>query len=477
MYDRVTIFLFLPALTLSACADRGSTRTTVDVPANYQQRMGIDDAARVGSTDFKSEFPDFHSAVLKDLLSAIDHDNADIGIAIARIGQADAKARQAGAALLPSLDFNPNGTGFAGGARGRNAHEIDWSAAFVASYELDLWGRVRAQRESASAAARVSRADLAAVRMTARAGVATLFFRVQSLRERSALARENLKSAQDVLAFLEARAKVGLVMPAELASQRSLVAAAQIAIPELDQQRVELLTALAVMVGRNPEGFDVVDEPLQTLSEPIPVSGLPVDLLTRRPDLVAAEEALKGAHADLLAARAAFLPDVSLSATGGVANPAVNAAVNVLAGTGYSFTLGADLVQSIFDGGRRRAIAAEAEAKESELLLIYRAAIRSALADVETALAQLSHLDQQRDSQDASVADSVRAFEGWSARYHAGAAPYLSMLEAQRTLIAVRDQRAQYRLARLQAIVDLNKAMGGNWENTAAPHLGASVSR
>jgi multidrug efflux system outer membrane protein len=444
----------------------------VNVPAAYEQSAPGPGAAVAAPPD-STDFPDFGSVTLKDLLSRADHDNADIGAAIARIKQSDAKARQAGAALLPDVDFSPNATGYEGGAHGQNAHEVDWSATFSASYELDLWGKIRAQRDSATASALATRADLAAARMAASAGVADLFFQVQSVRERITLARDNLKTAQQLRGFLEARAQLGLVTPAELASQRALAAAAQIRVPELEQQSIELLAALALLVGSNPEGFDIAEEPLDALREPEIGAGLPSDLLTRRPDIVAAEDALSGAHADLRAARAAFFPDVSLSATGGVANPAVNAAVTVLAGTGYSFTFGADVVQSIFDGGRRRAVAVEAEAKEEELLLGYRAAIRAALSDVETALAQRRHLDEQREAEDAQVAESVRAFDGWNARYHAGVAQYLAVLEAQRALIAARDQRAQYRLARLRSIINLSKALGGKWADRARPALAA----
>ena len=442
-------------LGLSACAADRATLPDAQMPAAFTHgaETGPPPAATIAAPDFL----DFGSEALRNLLARAEQGSTDIGIAAARIKQADARARQAGAAILPSVDFNPNGVGYAGGAHGHSAHEFDWNAVFSASYELDLWGKLRAERDSATAAAHATRADLIAARVTARAGVANLYFQTQSVRERLALARENLESTENVLAFLEARNRVGLVTPAELASQRALVAVARLAIPELEQQGVEVLAALAVLVGVNPEGFDVTVEPLAELHEPTFSAGLPAELLVRRPDLVAAEDALRSAHADLVAARAAFFPDISLSATGGIANPAVNAAINVLSGTGYSFTLGADIVQSIFDGGRRRAVAAAAAAKEEELLLTYRAAIRAALADVETT---------QRVDQDANVAQSTRAFDSWNARFHAGAVPYVSVLEAQRTLIAARDQLAQYRLARLQALVNLDKALGGAWSAT-----------
>ena len=142
-----------------------------------------------------------------------------------------------------------------------------------------------------------------------------------------------------------------------------------------------------------------------------------MNLIFRERTLVAAEYNLRAAHADLLAARAALFPSLTLTASGGVANPAVQAAVITLAGTGYSLTAGADLVQTIFDNGRRRAITQEAAAHEQELLAAYRGVILSALSDVENALAQIQHLDAQQQAQQENLAQSKRAFEGSQLRY------------------------------------------------------------
>ena len=172
---------------------------------------------------------------------------------------------------------------------------------------------------------------------------------------------------------------------------------------------------------------------------------------------------MQAAHADLAAARAALYPSLSLTASGGVQNPAVQAAVITLSGVGPSLNIGAALVQTIFDGGRLRAIRAEAQAKDEELVTAYRAAILSALVDVENALGALRHLDEAREFQVESVAQSERAFEGARLRYKEGSGDYLAVLDAQRTLYTARDQFSQYKLARLQALVTLCKALGGGW--------------
>jgi len=162
-----------------------------------------------------------------------------------------------------------------------------------------------------------------------------------------------------------------------------------------------------------------------------------------------------------------MFPSLTLTGSGGAQNPAVQAAVITLEGAGYQLSVGAALVQTIFDGGRRRAARDEAQAKEEELLANYRAAILSAFADVETALSAIRHLNTQRAAQTENVTQSERAFEGARLRYRAGAGDYLSMLDAQRTLYTARDQSSQYKLARLQAAVGLFKALGGGWQQPA----------
>jgi outer membrane protein, multidrug efflux system len=186
--------------------------------------------------------------------------------------------------------------------------------------------------------------------------------------------------------------------------------------------------------------------------------------LRRRPDVFTAEANLGSASADLVAARAALFPSLTLTAAGGLQNPALNAAILSLSGVGPTLNLGAALTQPIFDAGKLRAARAEAQAKEQEVTTSYRVAIVAALVDVENSLSAIRHLDAARDFQIDNVAQSERAFEGARIRYKQGYGDFLTMVEAQRILYAVRDQFMQYKLARLQARVSLCKALGGGWQ-------------
>jgi multidrug efflux system outer membrane protein len=447
-------------LACTSCALQAPKPTVPEVPVAFDNGTPAGQAAWPG----KDWYHGFASPELDALITQATSANLDLAGARARLTQADARARQAGAAILPSVDALGNGNFLAGHSANGSAHELDWSGLLSASYEVDFWGKNRATANAARLLDTAARADRDTLALTTLAGVADGYFELLSMRERLRLAQSNLDTAGGLLEVVQARFNAGASDPVTLATQRSVLAAAQLALPELRQREAEALTALALLVGRQPEGFQVPEAALDSLTEPRIGPGLPVELLTRRPDVYSAEASLRAADADLVAARAAMLPSLTLTAAGGLQNPAMNAAVTALAGTGPGLNLGAGLTQSIFDHGRLRAVRDEARAKDEELLASYRKAILSALVDVENALAAIHNLDAAREFQTQSLAQSQLAFDGAQLRYRQGAGDFLAVLEAQRTLYAARDQYSQYKLARLQALVGLCKALGGGWE-------------
>jgi NodT family efflux transporter outer membrane factor (OMF) lipoprotein len=452
----------LVAVTLlgSACALQEAPRAPPAVPVAYEGRASKGDA----SWPSAHWYEEFGSAELQTLIGLASSGNLDLAMARARVRQADARARQAGAAILPSVDAGGNANYLAGHSSAGSAHETDWGVLMSASYEVDFWGKNRAAARSASRLADAALADRDTLALTTLAAVADGYFQVLSLRERLDIAKSNLDAAQKLLDVIQSRFDVGLSNPVELATQRAALAAAGLVIPELKRQEAEALAALALLLGRAPENFSVEGRALDALHEPAIGAGLPSELLTRRPDISMAESNMLAADADSLAARAALFPSLNLTAAGGLQNPALNAAVISLSGAGPTLSLGASITQSIFDHGRLKALRAEADAKDEELIDAYRAAILAALVDVENALSALGRLDEARDLQAESLAQSERAFEGASLRYQAGSGDFLTVLEAQRTLYTAREQFSQYKLARLQALVALCKALGGGWQ-------------
>ena len=447
-------------LACTSCALQAPRPVVPDVPAAFDSGPGAVQAAWPGKDWYRS----FRSPALDLLVAQAASSNLDLAAASARVTQADERARQAGAAILPSVDALGNGNFLAGHSGNGSAHELDWSGLLAASYEVDFWGRNRAMANAARFQGTAARADRDTLALTMLAGVADDYFELLSLRERLSIAQSNLEAARGLLDVVQARFNAGAADPVQLAAQRAVLASAQLAIPDLRQREAEALTALALLVGQPPEGFHVADATLDSLAEPQVAPGLPAELLTRRPDVYTAEANLRAADADLVAARAAMLPTLTLTAAGGLQNPAMNAAVIALTGTGPGVNLGAGLTQSIFDAGRLRAVRDEARARDAELLANYRRAILASLVDVENALTAIHNLDAAREFQNQNLAQSQLAFDGAQLRYRQGAGDFLTVLEAQRSLYAARDQYGQYRLARLQALVGLCKALGGGWE-------------
>lgn len=446
-------------LALDGCALHPLSPPEAYVPERFTASPGMDGAAEMDRAWYRG----FASAELSALIETADQDNLDLAVASARVLQANARARAAGAALLPEFDASGNVTAFAGHSNAGSGHETDWAALLVARYEIDFWGRNRAIARSAQLQAAASAADRATVALTTRAAVTTTYFQVLALRERSRLARLDLEALQAVLQVLEARTRAGQADAVELATQRALIATAQRNIPQLDEQEAAALGALAVLVGRQPEEFTIKATSLEGLTIPRLDAGLPSQLLTRRPDLSAAEANLRAADADVQAARAELLPSLALTVNGGLQDPAVQAGVLTLSGAGTSVTAGAALVETIFDRGRRRSQRDLSVARKSELVAAYRSAVLAALLDVENALAARASLEAQRQPVAVAVDQSQLALDGALLRYRAGSGDYLTLLQAQRALYMAQDQASQFELQRLLAAVSLVRALGGGW--------------
>jgi multidrug efflux system outer membrane protein len=447
----------LLAGVLGACAI-----TQKPLPATPAVPGGWAEAPLPGAT---APAPDWWRSFGSDELAALVAEalvaNPDIVIAMERIRQAEAQARIAGAALFPEITLGVNTSRRETKADGRDWERGDASNATLSvSYELDLWGRNAAGVRAADFRANATRFDYQTVRLTLISGVATGYFQVLSLRGRLAIARENLATAERVLKVVDARVRHGATTKLDLARQQSGVLALQSSISALELQERQTLYALAILVGRAPVAFNASAQGIDALAVPVVAPGLPSDLLVRRPDLGSAEAQLASANADIAAARAALLPSISLTGSAGLASSML---VNFLSAPTAILSIGASLLQPIFDGGRLRAQVDVASSRERELLEAYRKAILAGLADVENALAAARRTSEQEALQLQVVEQARIAQRIAEVRYREGVDDLLVVLDAQRTLFQAEDQLAQTRLARLQASVALYKALGGGW--------------
>ncbi|MBB4862787.1 NodT family efflux transporter outer membrane factor (OMF) lipoprotein [Pseudomonas nitritireducens] len=401
----------------------------------------------------------FGSAELDELVQRAARDSYDLQAAEARLRQARASLRIAGAPLLPEVNGTLNAS--RQGRLGGNA-DVDgntFGLGLQTRYELDLWGRNRALRDAARAQWQASEYDLHSVHLSLTAAVATAWLEHAGLGERLRIAGLNLKNAEDVLATLESRQRAGAAMPLELAQQRALLAGLQVEQADLRQQVAQSEVAVAVLLGAARQSLRLQNSALSRLRDPDIAAGVPSQLLSRRPDLARAEAQLQSAAADLGAARAALFPQLTLGLDLGSGGPRLGDLTD-----NPLYQLSGGLVAPIFNNGRLSGQRDLAQARQEELLADYRAAIVSAFGEVESGLDAISGLDTRLQAQAEQVRQAERAFDLANSRYRAGAEDLLVLLDAQHTLYAAQDGLASLRQLRLQASVALYKALGGGWQ-------------
>jgi multidrug efflux system outer membrane protein len=408
----------------------------------------------------------FNSADLDGFIAQAESANDDLRAAIARVEEADAQRRVALAPLLPSLSASatatrarsplPGGASYAAGD--------DFNPLLTASYALDFWGRNRAAYVAAAAGERASRFDRTTVELTVLAGVATTYFQVLELRDRLGVAERNLANAQEALRGLTLEQRAGLTTALDVAQQQTVVDTVNASIPPLRQQLRQSQDALAILIGSTPEAVDLTRGTLDELGEPAVRPGLPSELLTRRPDVASAEAQLIAANANIAAARAAFLPSISLTAVGGFESPALS---NLLTPANRVWSLAGSLTQPIFQGGALVGQYRLSEARYRELLAGYHKAVISALANVEDALIAVQQTTEQVARQREATEQARRAYRFAQMQMHAGTINILTLLNTETSLFTAEDQLAQAKYAHLTALVSLYQALGGGWQQSA----------
>ncbi|MCI9878288.1 efflux transporter outer membrane subunit [Pseudomonas atacamensis] len=410
----------------------------------------------------------FGSPELERLVEQARLGSYDLAAAVARVRQAEASATIAGAPLLPELKAGLNanrqklihGKGYSQLDVSPENRSLDYyDAELSASYEIDFWGGKRAARDSAVFGVQASEFDRATVELTLLSGVANSYTQALALREQARIAELNLKNAQNVLQLVQTRFDAGSATALELAQQKSLVAEQQRRLPLVQQQAREALISLAALLGQPVQTLPLPTQSFGQLHWPDIASGVPSDLLSRRPDIASAEAKLAAAQADVTVARAAMLPKITLTASLG---SGADLAADLLRTTFYNLSSG--LTAPIFNNGRLSAERDKAKARQDELLETYRGAIINGFADVEKALSSIRGLDEQRQWQSEELNQAQTAFDIAQSRYQAGAEDLLTVLQTQRTLYAAQDMNVQLRLSRLQASIALYKALGGGWE-------------
>jgi len=402
----------------------------------------------------------YASDELSTLLAAGARDNLDIQAAIARLQAASARARAAHASVLPTVDAGLGATHYAGHSNAGTAQETDAGVLLSASYELDFFGKNRAIADSAGAQAAVSRAERDTVVLATQAALAAGYFTVVSLRERLHWAEVDLTTAQRILTLVEARHAAQAVGDAELANERNRVAAATLTVVDLTAQEAVARESLAVLAGRDPEGFGVTATDLGGLQLPSVVPDLPATLLQRRPDIQAAQAQLHAATAQVGVATAALLPQITL---GAFAGPQALTYQDMFKGSNETWGVSFGLLQPIFHGGALRAQKRGAEAGVDQALADYRQTVLVAFANVSDALNALRFDAQTLQAQVESEQAAARSLDLAKAQFRIGAASYLQLLDATRSWHLARMGLIRARATSLSDTTALYAALGGGF--------------
>ena len=436
----------------------------LDIPEGYKAARSDKAADAPPTLDW---WRGFRSPELTGLMEEAQTVNLDIAAATARFMQADAQARIAGAALLPSLNGNGQETysrtsgSSASGLTNGGREVVNYSASLSASYELDFWGKNRDAAQAAEETAVANRFDRDVVALTTLTTVANAYFQVLASQDRIRTAQRNIASAERILNAIRDRFKAGTGTDLDVAQQESVVANQRAQVPPLRQTLDQNINALATLVSRPPEAVRVNGGSLNQIASPRVTPGLPSELLTQRPDIRRQEAQLASATANVGNARAQFFPSIQLTGQGGYQSSALSSLFQPHAAF---FSMVGSLTQPIFDGGRILGNFEFTKARQDELLQTYRKTVVQAFADVDNALMSIRQTTERLRLQREVVAASRRAFELSEQQLRAGTADIVTVLNTQTTLFQAEDLLWQAQLARLLAIVSLYQALGGGWE-------------
>lgn len=454
----ITPLLF--AALLSGCSlIPDYNRPQMDVPGGWREGDTTSPTAIA-----KDWWKNFNSDELNTLMSEALNNNNDLGAAISRVEQARAVVRSTSATLLPSVEGDASG-GYqrTNPAEGRNSSGTGGSVGLTVGYELDLFGMNRAEITAAESDLESFTYNKDALALVVMSDVAKGYFNVLNQQERLEIADKNLQSSRELLRIVNARFDAGATTLLDVAQQKSDLATTEASRALTEQQLKVAKSALAVLVGKPPQALEISGKDLRGIPVPTISPNQPSNLLEQRPDIRAAEADLVTANADIGAARAAFFPQVTLGADIGATvlsfgDPATTTA-----------SLLGSLVAPIFKGGLLEGNLDRTKARQAELVQNYRKAVLVSFKDVEDALVGVKTAESREKSLETAMVEARKAYDLSKQQYDVGSIDFQVLLDSQQTMLFAEDNYIQTKNDRLAATVDLYKALGGGWNQTAKP--------
>jgi len=465
--------LFLTGALLAAGALSGCAvgpkyhRPPVPAPPAYKTEAPWQVAAPRDSLPKGPWWEIYQDAELNDYEQQLLKANPSLEAARDQVNQARALARVTAAGYFPTAAVDPSAS------RNRysgNRPEVTQPAQplsqntyqipFLLNYEPDLFGNVRRNLEASNASLQSTAADLYNARLVLTAELAADYFSLRELDAETKVVEESITIQKKGLQLVEDRHAGGVASGLDLAQQQTLLDSTISQLYLVQQQRAQYEHAIAVLTGTPASTFSVPVRPLKAAPPPVPL-GVPSDLLERRPDVAGAERQMAYENALVGVATTAFYPHLTISGGGGFQSTTLT---NLVTAPSAIWSLGADLLQPILEGGRNRANLEAAKAAYDTTVANYRQSVLTAFQQVEDGLSGLNALSQASASQTAAVDDSQRALQLANNRYEGGLTNYLDVITAQSTLLSNERIAAQILGQQMVTSVYLVKALGGGWD-------------
>ncbi len=400
----------------------------------------------------------FNDPKLDALMVQVAQANQNVAQAEAKYRQATATTQQAQAARFPTLGTSASATRSSQAANGVRTTSQSLSTGFSASWELDLWGRVRRSIESGDASAAASASDLAATTLSLQAQLATNYGALRALDVQRGLLEDSVAAYQRSLQLTRNRYEAGVVAKSDVAQAQSQLFSAQAQLIDTGAQRATLEHSIAVLTGRLPSELTIVRVDGYPLTLPAVAASVPSELLQRRPDIAAAERRMAAANAQIGITVAAYYPTISLSGSLGQRGTTL---ADLLSLPNRFWSVGPALALSLFDGGARDASKAQAQAAYDQTVAAYRQTILTAIAEVEDSLSTLRVLAEELVVQQQAVQAAQEAVTIALNQYKAGTVSFLNAATAQAAEYSARRTELGLRSQQFSASVALIKALGG----------------
>ncbi|HKA37789.1 MAG TPA: efflux transporter outer membrane subunit [Thermoanaerobaculia bacterium] len=472
------LLLFLGAL--AGCAvGPDYKRPETQVPASFKEPAPegnpaaspeVWKPAAPGDEDSKGRWWEvFNDPLLNTLEEQVNVSNQNIAQAEAIFRGARAAVRGARSDFIPTVTTSPS---FTRSQRGTNPPVNLYSLPVDLTYEVDIWGRVRRNVESSVAAAQASAADLEGVRLTMQSELAVDYFALRGFDTVKDLLDTNVVAYEKALQVTTNRYRQGIVSGQDVAQAQTLLEATRADATEAALQRSFLEHAIATLVGKPASEFSIPPSVGLSLPPAIP-TGVPSELLERRPDIASSERRVASANAQIGVAIAAYFPKLLLGASAGYAGPTISDWFTL---PSRFWSIGPTLVATLLDGGRRRAVTDQARAAHEATVAVYRLNVLSAFQGVEDNLAALRLLEQEAAQQAAAVTAAEKSLTIARNRYLAGTTTYLEVVTAQVAALNNERSAVQIQVRRLTAAVNLIKGLGGGWTSQELPYGGAAAA-